>query len=73
VSLAASPDGGTLYALKDTDSAANVAVVDAGTESVRRALPAPANCLQVLVAPSGSQLYDVVGTPGYGSVQVFAV
>jgi hypothetical protein len=40
---------------------------------VGRALPAPAGCLQVLVSPDGNQLYDVVGTPAYGNVQVFAV
>lgn len=70
-SLAISPDGNTLYALKDAGTASNIAVVDAGTESVRRALPAPAHCVQVLVAPSGDQLYDIVGTQTYGNVQVF--
>jgi DNA-binding beta-propeller fold protein YncE len=72
-SLALSPDGSTLYVLKDTGTSPNVAVVDVATESVRRALPAPADCLQVLVSPSGNQLYDVVGTRAYGNVQVFPV
>ena len=71
-SLARSPDGTALYVLKDTDAGANVAVVDVATESVRRVLPAPANCLEVLVSASGSQLYEVVGTAGYGNIQIFA-
>lgn len=70
-SLALSPDGTTLYALKDTDSAANIASVDVATESVRRALPAPSNAREILVSATGSQLYDVVGTAAYGNIQVF--
>jgi DNA-binding beta-propeller fold protein YncE len=72
-SLALSPDGATLYVLKDTAAAANVAAVDVATESVRRVLPAPGDCREVLVSASGNQLYDVVGTAGYGNIQVFAI
>ena len=71
-SLALSPDGTALYVLKGTDAGANVAVVNVATESVRRVLPAPASCLEVLVSASGSQLYEVVGTAGYGNIQIFA-
>lgn len=70
-SLAISPDGTKLYALKDTNAAADVAVVNVATESVRRELPAPAGCRQVMISPGGRQLYDVVGTPSFGNVQVF--
>jgi streptogramin lyase len=73
ISLAMSPDGATLYALKGTDSVANVAVVDVATESVHAALPAPAGCRQIIVSPDGRELYDVVGTPAYGNLQVFPV
>ncbi len=71
-SLAVSPDGTALYVLKGRDAGDNVAVVNVATESVRRVLPAPANCLEVLVSASGSQLYEVVGTAGYGNIQIFA-
>lgn len=71
-SLALSPDGATLYVLKGPMTASNVAVVDVATQSVRRVLPAPANCLQILVSPSGGELYQMVGTPAYGNIQVFA-
>jgi len=71
-SLALSPDGTALYVLKGTDAGDNVAVVNVATESVRRVLPAPASCLEVLVSASGSQLYEVVGTAGYGNIQIFA-
>lgn len=71
-SLARSPDGKTLYVLKGTDATSNVAVVDIAAESVRRALPAPQHCLEVLTSAGGGQLYEVVGTAGYGNIQVFA-
>ena len=40
-SPALSPDGSTLYVLKGTSQLSNIAVVDTGTQSVRRVLPAP--------------------------------
>ncbi len=72
ISLALSPDGSTLYVLKGTASVSNVAVIDIATQSVHRVLPAPASCRQVLVSASGRKLYEVVGTPTYGNIQVFA-
>jgi len=72
-SLALSPDGSTLYVLKTGLASANVAVVDLSTESVRKVLPASSNCLQVLVSAGGNQLYQVVGTAGYGNIQVFSL
>ena len=59
--------------LKGTGQIANVAVVDVATESVRRVLPAPSHCVEILVSPSGNQLYEVVGTQDYGNIQVFAL
>jgi DNA-binding beta-propeller fold protein YncE len=72
-SIALNPDGGTLYVLKGTAWLANIAVVDVSTESVRRVLPAPSHCRGLLVSASGHQLYEVVGTAGYGNIQVFAL
>jgi DNA-binding beta-propeller fold protein YncE len=69
-SLALSPDGTTLYVLKDAGAAANVAEVDLATQAVQQVLPAPANCLQVLVSADGTLLYQLVGTPAYGNIQV---
>ena len=71
--IALSPDGRTLYVLKGTPAVSNVAVVDTSTESVQRVLPAPRNCLELLVSASGDQLYEVVATQGYGNIQVFAL
>jgi hypothetical protein len=72
-SIALNPAGDTLYVLKGTTDVANVAVVKVSTESVSRVLPAPSHCHGLFVSASGSQLYEVVGTPGYGNIQVFAV
>ena len=72
-SIALNPDGSTLYVLKGTADVANIAEVNVATESVRRVLPAPSHCHGLLVSASGSQLYEVVGTPGYGNIQVLAL
>jgi len=72
-SIALSPDGNTLYVLKGTDEVSNVAVVNPSTGSVRRVLSAPRYCVQLLVSATGKQLYEVVGTVGYGNIQVFPV
>lgn len=72
-SIALSPDGSTLYVLKQLGRISNIAVVDAATEAVRRVLPAPGNCIEVMVSPGGGQIYEVVGTPGYGNIQIFPV
>jgi DNA-binding beta-propeller fold protein YncE len=71
-SLAISPDGATMYALKDVAGGTNVAVVDLATGSVHRVLPAPGHCRQVLVSADGNQLYELAGTRAYGNIQVFA-
>ena len=72
-SLALSPDGSTLYVLKNGLASTNVAVVDLATERVFKVLPASGNCHQVLVSADGNQLYQVVGTAGYGNIQVFPI
>jgi hypothetical protein len=72
ISLALSPDGSTLYALKGSQAVSNIAVIAVATQSVRRVLPAPGDCHQVLVSASGKQLFEVVGTVSYGNIQVFA-
>ena len=69
--LAISPDGTKLFELKGSHSDNNVGVLNIATEAQLYVLPAPANCVQVTVDPSGSLLYDFVGTPQYGNIQVF--
>jgi hypothetical protein len=71
-SMAISPDGSTLYVLKTNGAASNIAEVNLSTESVRKVLPAPSHCVQVLVSAGGDQLYEVVGTATYGNIQVYA-
>jgi DNA-binding beta-propeller fold protein YncE len=70
-SIALSPDGYTLYVLRNAGENANVARVNIATESVQQVLPAPAHSVQVLVSADGNELYQLVGTSSYGNIQVF--
>lgn len=71
--LAIGPGGNTLYVLKGQGSVRNVAVVNISTESVKTVLPAPANTQNIVLSPNGRNLYDIVGAPGSGNIQTFAV
>ncbi len=71
--LTIGPNGNTLYVLKGQGSTRNVAVVNLATESVKEVLPAPANTENIVLSPNGQILYDIVGAPGLGNVQAFAV
>ena len=71
--LAIGSGGNTLYVLKGQGSVRNVAVVNIPTESVKTVLPAPSNTKNVALSPNGKELYDVVGAPGIGDIQAFAV
>lgn len=75
VQLTTSDTGATLYVLKDTNggAAADVGVIDTATETQTRALPAPAHSVGLQLSPDGQTLYLVVGTSGYGNVQLFPV
>jgi DNA-binding beta-propeller fold protein YncE len=70
-SIALSPDGSTLYVLRNAGEDANVALVNTATESVQQVLPGAAHSVQLLVSADGSELYQLVGTSSYGNIQVF--
>ncbi len=67
-----SPNGTTLYVLKRASNGTNVAVVDVSSEQVLRALPAPANGVDLEVSPNGQSLYVLNSTARRGNVQVFS-
>jgi len=71
-SVTVSPDGRTLYVLEQLGGIANVAVVSAAARAVEKVLPAPGTCVQVLVAPGGGHLYEIVRAARAGSIQVAA-
>jgi DNA-binding beta-propeller fold protein YncE len=71
--LVISPTGDRLYVLKGAPSSRNVAVVAVATEQVRTVLPAPADCVAVVLSADGQTLYDAVGTTSLGNVQAFAL
>jgi hypothetical protein len=45
--------------------------VNAATGGIIKVLPAPSHCVQLVVSQTGQQLYEVVGSPDYGNIQVF--
>ncbi len=69
-SIAVSPDGTRLYVLKGTSDVSNIAVVNTATGGILKVLPAPSHCVQLIVSATGHQLYEVVGSPAYGNIQV---
>lgn len=71
-SVTLSPDGRTVYVLEQLGGIANIAIVDPAAKAVRRVLPAPGTCVQVLVSPSGGRLYEVVRGARAGSIQIAA-
>jgi hypothetical protein len=71
-SIAISPDGSILYVLKGSVTNDNVAVVNVATQAVKYVLPAPAYTVQIQAAPNNTELYDVVGNPSYGNIQIFS-
>ena len=73
VNAVLSPDGSVLYVLKAVGPVRNVSVVNVGTESVVKVLPAPANTVAVQVSPDGTLLYEAVGAPTYGNVQAISL
>lgn len=70
IALATSPNGDVLYALKGTPGTANIAVISAATEQIRRVLPAAANSVGLGVSLDGAQLYDFVGSSSHGNIQI---
>jgi DNA-binding beta-propeller fold protein YncE len=71
-SVTLTPDGRTLYVLEQLGGIANVAVVNAAAKAVEKVLPAPGTCVQVLAAPGGGHLYEIVRAARTGSIQVAA-
>ncbi len=71
-SVTLSPDGRTAYVLEQLGGIANIAIIDPAAKAVRKVLPAPSTCVQVLVSRSGGQLYEVVRGARSGSIQVAA-
>ena len=70
IAVAVAPSGGVLYVLKGTGAQANIAVISVATERITSVLPAAASSVGLGVSLDGSQLYDFVGAPSYGNIQI---
>lgn len=73
LAMALSSDGSTLYVLKSTRRGDNIGVIKTATEKQVTAMPAAKSSVAVEVSPDNSKVYDVVGSPKYGNIQLFQV
>jgi DNA-binding beta-propeller fold protein YncE len=72
IGVALAPSGADLYVLKGSTASANIAVVKVATESIEKVLPAASHSVALELSLDGSQLYDIVGAPGVGNIQLLA-
>ncbi len=70
VGLAMAPSGQTLFVLGGSPTARAVALVDLGTDSQTGAVPAAGDSVALAPGLDDTHLYDFVGTPQIGNVQV---
>jgi DNA-binding beta-propeller fold protein YncE len=70
IAVAVAPGGGMLYVLKGTSAQANIAVITVASERITSVLAAATNSVGLGVSLDGSQLYDFVGAPSYGNIQI---
>jgi DNA-binding beta-propeller fold protein YncE len=70
VAMVTSGDGTTMYILKGTSHDENVGVFDLALQKQTKALPAPANTVDISVSSANTTLYAFVGTPTLGNVQL---
>lgn len=70
IAAAVSPAGEVLYVLKGTSAMANIDAISTATEHVTQVLPAAANSIDLSTSLDGSQLYNFVGAPSYGNIQI---
>jgi len=73
IAIAFPPSGTTMYVLKGSGSIWNIAELVAGNPKIGLVLSAAAFSVGLVAAGGGNKLYDVVGTPGLGNVQVLKV
>ncbi len=66
-------DGTQLYVLKGGGGSCSVGVVDTSTQSQVSSMPAPTNCVDLQISNDSRFVYDLVGTPTFGNIQVFPV
>ncbi len=70
IGVAIAPSGNVLYVLKGTSAQANIAVISVATERITSVQAAATNSVGLGVSLDGSQLYDFVGAPSYGNIQI---
>jgi hypothetical protein len=70
VDLALSASGKTLYVLGGPPSSRSISVVDLATESQVSAASAAAHSVAITAGPADDEVYDFVGTPKIGNVQL---
>jgi hypothetical protein len=73
IQMALSSDGARLYVMKVGQASCDVGIIDTTTQTEIAGMSAPANCIDIQSSADNRYIYDLVGTPALGNVQVFAV
>jgi DNA-binding beta-propeller fold protein YncE len=73
VQMALSSDGTRLYVLKGAQASCNVGIIDTTTQTEIAGMSAPANCIDIESSGDNRYIYDLVGTPALGNIQVYAL
>ena len=67
------PSGQTLFALGGGKQARAIARIDLKTDSQEATVPAAADSVAIAPGIDDRQVYDFVGTPRIGNVQIFTL
>jgi hypothetical protein len=71
--LAQAPSANTLFVLGKTGAKRSVSVIDLGTEAQVASVPAPEHSVAIATGAQGDELYDFVGTPKVGNLQLIKI
>ncbi len=73
LNLTLSKTENVLLVLKCTVVVCNIGLVSTSTDQLFNTLPAPSNCIDVEIAPTDKEIYDLVNSPTASNVQVFNI
>ncbi len=73
INLTLSKTENVLLILKCTSLVCNIALMDTATDQIFNTIPAPLNCIDVVIAPTDDIVYDLVNSPKASNVQIYNI